>query len=84
MGNFTIKNMSKPCFLNNWNFIKILSLKLLILKDSNQNFATNINRNWAIQFSLMITVQKQNLEMIPNKTIGNMEKTFVMLADFGY
>ena len=32
----------------------------------------------------MITVQKQNLEMIPDKTIGNMEKTFAMLADVGY
>ena len=53
----------------------------MILKDSNQNFATNINTNWAIRFSLMIIVQKQNLEMIPDKTIGNI---VVMLANFGY
>ena len=32
----------------------------------------------------MITVRKQNLEMVPDKTIGNMGKKFVMLADFGY
>ena len=56
----------------------------MILKDSNQNFATNINKNWANQFFLMITGQKQNLEMIPDKTLGNMEKNFVTLADFGY
>ena len=33
----------------------------------------------------MITGQKQNLEMIPDKMLENMEKNvFATLADFGY
>ena len=60
-----------------YNFIKIISLKLFILQDCNQSFASNIKRNWAIQFFfLMITGNKQNLAMTPFKTLGNMDKKF--------
>ena len=66
--------------------MKIISLKLLILKDYHENFASNIKRNWAIQlFYLMISGQKQNLAMISYKTFRNMNKTFSSgFADFGH
>ena len=69
------------------SLIKIINLKLLILKDRNQDFASNIKWNWAIHFFyLMITGQNQNLAMIPCKTLGNVDdKNFSSrLADFGH
>ena len=67
------------------NFIKIKSLKLLVLKDCQQIFASNINRNWAIQslFSDDYWAEaKSGNDAL--KSLGNIDKKFLSrLADFG-
>ena len=79
-----LRTCKKHAFIEIEFFSDYISLKLLILKNSDQNFACNIKKNWAIEFFPMITGQNQNLAMISYKMLGNMDKKISsQLADFG-
>ena len=67
------------------NFIKIKSLKLLVLKIvSRFLLLILIETEQFNRYFLMITGQKQNLAMMPYKSLGNIDKKFLSrLAGFG-